>query len=169
MFKTKVIFYMMRHGFCVPDKAGFNVLTKEGEEGVKRSARNNLMGIEFVKAYSSPEIRALKTMAIILDVTDNDVRKSDQLDVKCPKGLSDDGDSLAEIKNIARKIALSTAPSNSDERNVIIVTHSSNILACSGACPTMPEPNYADIVRLEVEVTDSSTRIVSTQRIPRGF
>ena len=154
-----VTLYLIRHGFHMDDK-----LTREGREGVEKSAKNNLMGKKFIKAYSSPALRAKETMEIILNVIGSSLK------VECRKGLGPDGDSLAEIKSIAREVALDAALS--EERNVIIVTHSQNMLACSGECPTMPTPNYADIIKCAVEVGEvdslSLTRITLTQRIPRG-
>lgn len=170
MFKDKVMFYMMRCGLGSIGRAGFERLTKEGEEEVRRSAKKNLMGIKFAGIYSSPTPRACLTARVVLNTINDGVTRSGQLDIERREEfrLDHEGDSLKEIISIASEIARGGASSDG-KRNIIVVTHSSNILACSGACPTMPKPNYADIVRLEVEVTDSSARIVFTGRIPRGF
>lgn len=160
MHKVKVMFYIMRHGFC---PIGFDWLTKEGKEEVRRSAKKNLKDIKFTGAYSSPEIRAQETMGIVLDAT-----KNGQLGIKHRKGLNpgDDPSTLREIKSTAREVSRYAALDGKSECNIMVVTHSANVLACSIACPTLQEVNNADIVKLVVEVTDSSQEVVTTQYIP---
>lgn len=159
----KVTFYLIKPGSYLVGAIGLDMLTESGKAEVNRSAKENLTGIEFREVYSSDKLRARETAGIVLNTTRNN-----QLVIKGHRGLNPDDDhlTLGEIKSIASKVARDAALDGKGDCNVLVVTHLKNILACSGACPTLSKVNNADIVKLVIEVTDHLQEIATTQYVP---